>query len=55
MTTTCTTSHACIVCAANILVGETELEEMMPGRIVLFLHRRCFELWTEVAAEVGPS
>jgi len=39
------------VCRATIDIGATEFEVVMPGDVVLYLHRRCFELWAEVAAD----
>jgi len=46
----CKSPHACIVCTATIRVGKKEFEARMPGDVLLFLHRRCFEIWTDVAA-----
>lgn len=49
--TVCEKSDLCVVCRATIDIGATEFEVVMPGDVVLYLHRRCFELWAEVAAD----
>ena len=39
--------HACIGCGGKLEQGEIEYELDMDSH-VLYLHRRCFELWREV-------
>jgi hypothetical protein len=49
----CSDSHACTACGSAISVGETEFEMTGPGEVVIFLHRRCFDLWTCEAVEAS--
>jgi hypothetical protein len=51
----CREGHACTGCGDAIHVGEIEFEVMTPGHIVIFLHRRCFDLWTREAAEASDE
>lgn len=48
----CRVRHICSVCGASIEVGVVEFEVTSPAGVVLFLDRRCFDLWArEPAAE----
>ena len=49
---TCHQRHPCSGCGAAIVHGEIEIEVSTRAGVVLFLHRRCLELW---AQEAGPS
>jgi hypothetical protein len=49
---TCHHRHPCSGCGAGIVPGEIEVELSTRGGVVLFLHRRCLELWAE---EARPS
>jgi hypothetical protein len=53
--TTCRAVQTCIVCRTSIRVGESQFEVVMPGGVVLFLHRRCFEIWLQQAAYDATS
>jgi hypothetical protein len=47
----CRVRHDCIVCRASIEVGVVEFEITSPAGVVLFLDRRCFDLWAREAAK----
>ena len=40
----------CTICGARIGVGEMGFEAPSPAGAVLVVHRRCFDLWTQEAA-----
>jgi hypothetical protein len=40
--------HVCAICGVGIAVGEPEIAITSPSRaVVLSLHRRCFDIWTQ--------
>ena len=41
----------CTICGAGIGVGEAEFEIPPPDGMVVIVHRRCFDLWTQEAAD----
>lgn len=43
--------HDCTICGASIGVGEAEFEIPPPDGVVVVVHRRCFDLWTQEAAD----
>jgi hypothetical protein len=47
----CPKRHDCTICGTSIEVGDVELEITLPADVVIFVHRRCFNLWTEVSGD----
>ena len=39
--------RVCVVCAANLLAPEIEFEITNEADLVVYFHRRCFDLWLE--------
>ena len=46
---TCHHRHPCSGCGGAIVPGEIEVEVSTQGGVVLFLHRRCLDLWAQMA------
>jgi hypothetical protein len=44
--------HGCIMCGEKLMRGEIEYEFDMDSHVI-YLHRRCFELWREVETEAS--
>ena|SRR5688572_7575383 len=41
----------CTVCGVSIVAGEMQAEIPPPDGTVVVVHRRCFDLWTQAAAQ----
>lgn len=41
----CRVRHRCTICGTSIEVGHIEFEITSPAGVVIFMHRRCFDLW----------
>ena len=46
----CRVRHTCSVCGTSIEMGVVEFEVTSPAGVVLFLDRRCFDLWAREPA-----
>jgi hypothetical protein len=44
-------NHACTVCGVKIGVGEVKFDIPPPNGVVVPVHRHCFAIWTQEAAE----
>jgi hypothetical protein len=51
----CIVPHGCTICGARIRIGELEIEIVSrTGAVKIFLHRRCFDIWSEEAGDIDP-
>jgi hypothetical protein len=47
----CRTWHDCTFCGTSIEIGGVELKITLAAGVVMFIHGRCFDLWTEVSGD----